>query len=206
MDDTRSDRWMALAGPLFLLLVVVAVVLEGSAPSESASAKEVVDHYVDAKDKIFYSVFLAVPAAALLLIVTSRLRAAFGQAAGAAATLFQSGAVLYAAALTTGAAVMLGALGASDNGYAEVAQTFNVFNEDLWIPMVAGIAALLLGGGLAVLRTGVLPRWLGWVGVVVGVVSLVGPGGFLGFFVTPFWIAIAGVLLYTRDGANPATT
>lgn len=204
MDDARSDRWMMLAGPLFLLLVVVLMALEGGTPGVKATGAEVVDHYLDGKNARFVGVFLVIPAATALLVAASGIRAALGDRARAFGMLFQSGAVLYAGGLTLGAAVALGLLDAADNGLEGPAQTLNVLAEAMWLPFIAGVAALLIGGGLAVLRTGILPRWLGWVGAVVGVVSMLGPGGFLGYFVAPLWIAIAGVLLYTRTDTAPA--
>ena len=49
-----------------------------------------------------------------------------------------------------------------------------------------------------------MPAWLGWVAVVVGVISLVGPGGFLGFFVAPIWTLVAGVMLSLRTRTKEA--
>ncbi len=206
MDDTRSDRWMLLAGPLFLAMVVALMALEGGTVGVDATAEEVIDHYVDGETTRLVASFLAIPAAVTLLAAVSRIRAALGDRARAFGTLFQSGAVLYAGGLTAGAAVQLGLLDAADNGLEGPAQALNVLSEAMWLPFVAGIAALLLGGGFAVLRTGLLPRWLGWVGAVVGVVSMLGPGGFLGYFVAPIWLAIAGVLLYLSDGAPAGGT
>jgi hypothetical protein len=45
----------------------------------------------------------------------------------------------------------------------------------------------------------VAPRWLGWAALVLGIVSLAGPGGFVGFFGAPLWILIAGITLAMRD-------
>lgn len=204
MDDARSDRWMMLAGPLFLMLIVGLMAVEGGTPGVEATGEEVVDHYLDGKNARLVGAFLAIPAATALLIAASGIRAALGDRARAFGTLFQSGAVLYAGGLTAGAAVQLGILDAADKGLEGPAQALNVLMEAMWLPFVAGIASLLLGGGLAVLRTGILPRWLGWVGAVVGVVSMLGPGGFLGYFVAPLWLAAAGLMLYTRADAAAA--
>lgn len=198
MDDVRDDdRWMALAGPVFLLLLLVAVLLTGGTPGEGASGKDVIQHYSDSKGRNAASVFIFGPAAAALLVFAARLAGEL-KGTGAARRLMQYGAVLYAAALTLGAVFLLTAVTAADHKQAAVAETANALNNNGWIPIVIGIAAMLVGAGLGVLRSGVLPRWLGWVGVIVGVLSLLGPGGFLGFLVAPFWIAIAGVLLYQR--------
>jgi hypothetical protein len=120
-----------------------------------------------------------------------------------------AGAVLWASGLLIGATTSLGVLTASDHGQSQVAQTMNVLCNDAWLPFIAGIAVTLIGAGLTVLATGVLPRWMGWVAAVTGVVSLAGPGGFLGFFVGPLWLLVAGVLLARAPTAvrtsEPAT-
>jgi hypothetical protein len=56
------------------------------------------------------------------------------------------------------------------------------------------------------LRTATMPSWLGWIGLVVGVISLLGPGGFLGFFTAPLWIAATGLLLYFRPAPTSDAT
>lgn len=168
---------MLLAGPLFTALMIATLALEGTAPSEKASAATVIQHYTDHEAATVAVSFLLGPAAAVLLVFVSRLRAAIDDRARAARSLLVAGGTIVAGGLVLCA---------------------TVFNSSLWLPIVIGLAAMLFGAGLAVLRTGILPAWLGWVAVVVGVVSLLGPGGFLGFFVAPVWVGVAGVLLYLR--------
>ena len=81
-----------------------------------------------------------------------------------------------------------------------------------------GIAAPLFA--LAILKTSIVPRWLGWLALVVAVfagwLSLFGPAssviegltviGFLGFFL---WMASMGIVLLRRrrslEGLSPAS-
>ena len=61
--------------------------------------------------------------------------------------------------------------------------------------------------GLAIIASGALPKWLGWVQVVIGVVAFT-PVGFFGFFVTLLWSVIVAILIYRRTApaaAAPAT-
>ena len=84
------------------------------------------------------------------------------------------------------------------------AQVLNVLDANDFIPMVSGIAVLLLASGLSVVRHGGLPRWLGWVGVVLGVLMFT-PAGFFGFLASGVWIVIASVLLtLARRSVAPA--
>ncbi len=204
MDTTSEtqpldrDRWMAWGGPGFLLLFIVALALAGGNIAEDATGKHVIASIAEHKDASFAGVFLTAPVVALLLLFVARLRTLTGPAAGAGRHLLQYGAVLYAAAIAAGGVVELGLVAATDHKQEGVAETLNVLNNDGWIPLTIGIAVLLLGAGISVLRTAVLPRWMGWVALVVGIISLLGPGGFVGFFVGPLWIAAAGIMLAVR--------
>lgn len=199
METVRSDRWMALAGPAFLVLFVIALILQGDGAPEKSTGQAVISKLADKHDGAYASVFLVIPLVGLLLLFASALRTAFGSSGGSAKRVFQYGAVLYAAGLVFGATLTLAVISAVDHKLASAAEALNVLAAASWIPVIAGAAVMLLGAGLAVLRSGVLPSWLGWVAVVVGVVSFVGPGGFAGFMVTPLWIAVAGVLVYMKQ-------
>ena len=200
-DARDNDRWMLLAGPLFLVLAVVVLML-GSSPGEQASAKKVADYFSDNEARLMVTVFAAGPAAALLLVFVSRLRAALDDRARAARSLLVAGGTLYATGIVISASVTLATIVSADKGYEAAGHTLNVLNSSLWIPFVIGIAVTLLGAGLAVLRTGILPSWMGWIAVAIGVVSLLGPGGFVGFFVAPLWIGAAGLMLYLRNTSD----
>lgn len=199
VDISDRDRWMAWGGPAFLLLVIAGMVLGGKDISESASGQTVIDTMKGQKGGAYASVFLTAPAVAFLLVFTARLRDVVGVAGGAARHVMQSGAVLLSVALVLDGVLELGKISATEHHQSAVAQTLNVLQADDWIPFTTGAAVFLIGAGLSVLRSGVLPRWMGMVAAVIGVISLIGPGGFAGFFIGPLWIALAGVLLARRS-------
>ena len=67
-------------------------------------------------------------------------------------------------------------------------------------------AAPSLGLALAVLRHGGLPRPLGWLALVVGIVGLT-PGGFFAFLATGIVVVWASVVLAQRvAGPGPPQT
>ncbi|MDX6223968.1 MAG: hypothetical protein QOJ92_762 [Frankiales bacterium] len=188
------------------MLFIIGVALEGSTPGEKSSGKAVMSYYTDHKNAGLTGVFLTPLLVLLLLLFFSHLRALArgldGQG-GAAPTLMISGAVLWAGGALLGSSLALALVSSSDHGQSQVAQTLNVLSAADWVPFIGGIAVTLIGAGMTVLSTAVLPRWLGWVALVVGVISLAGPGGFLGFFVAPLWMLVAGVLL---SRAQPAAS
>ena len=59
---------------------------------------------------------------------------------------------------------------------------------------------LLLSSGLSIALYGSLPRWLGWVAILLGVVGLT-PIGFVAFLGGGLWILVVSVLLTLRARA-----
>jgi hypothetical protein len=201
MNGARG-RWLAWTGPIFtVVFAIAAFVLEGNLPGEKSSGDKVVTYFGAHQGRTEASAFLAPLGAALLVLFASYLRSVArdrGDSRGVGPTVLVAGAVLWASGLLLGAVLDLGLVSAAHHHQTQVAQTLNVFSNDDWIPFIAGIAVTLIGAGMTVLGTRILPSWLGWVALVVGVISLLGPGGFLGFFVAPVWLLVAGVMLGLR--------
>ena len=61
---------------------------------------------------------------------------------------------------------------AADDLPASAVLTFNALKNDLFFPLAVGTAVFNLGLALAVLRHGALPRALGWLALVIGIVGL----------------------------------
>jgi len=82
-------------------------------------------------------------------------------------------------------------------------QVLNALNQDVFAPLVLGVFAFGVGSGASVLATAALPKWVGWVAIVVGVAALT-PLGFFAFLALGLWILIvSGLLLQRRDAAAP---
>lgn len=68
-----------------------------------------------------------------------------------------------------------------------------------FIPFVTGLGIMLVATGLATLRYGgVLPRWLGWAGVIVGIAIFIPFIGFVAFGLSGIWVLAASIVLYQR--------
>jgi hypothetical protein len=66
---------------------------------------------------------------------------------------------------------------------------------------------LLVATGLATLRFGVLPRWLGWASLALALVNAIPPIGWLGVFLgLPLWVLITAVLLFGKSRSAPVVT
>jgi len=81
------------------------------------------------------------------------------------------------------------------------AQAINVLSNDFFWPFEIGLVAFSLTIGLAVIATGALPKWLGWVAVVIGIVGLT-PVGFFGFFALMLWSVIVAILIFLRTAGK----
>ena len=86
-------------------------------------------------------------------------------------------------------------------------QTIQAIWDNDFLPFFLGVLVFLWAVGISVLRSGVLPKWLGWFAIVFGVVSLAGPLGFIGALGAAVWILIASIMLSMRArraGSSPA--
>jgi hypothetical protein len=203
-----NNRLLALTGPLFFVLFAVLLFfVDDDGPGEKASGKAVVDFVNDHDDQLFVGAFGGPLVAALIVIFFSYVASvARGRGAlGAGPSVMVAGAVVWAGGMLLGSMLELAVVSAADNGLEQVAQTLNVLLEAEWLPFIAGAAITLIGAGMTSLRSGIVPSWLGWVALVVGIVGLAGPGGFLTFFVGPIWMLVGGILLYLRAEQEPAT-
>jgi hypothetical protein len=204
-----NNRLLALTGPLFFVLFFIAAfVLSEDGPGAGASAQAVIDYANDKDTSLLVGAFGGAPLAALLIVFFSYLRSVARQRlgdGGAGPTVMVSGAVLWAAGMLFGSTLDLAALDAGDKKVEGAAQAINLLLEASWLPFIVGIAVTLIGAGMTVLRGGVLPAWLGWIALVVGIIGLAGPGGFACFFVGPLFMLVAGIMLYVRQD-EPAVT
>ena len=69
-----------------------------------------------------------------------------------------------------------------------------------WVSAVITGALVVWATSTVALRTGLLPRWLGWLGILVGIIQL-----FAIFFFPVFlywgWILVVAILLLLRPAA-----
>jgi hypothetical protein len=83
------------------------------------------------------------------------------------------------------------------------ANVLNVLSNDFFFPFEIGLIVFSLCIGLTILNTATLPKWLGWVMIVIGIVAF-SPVGFFGFFVILIWSVIVAILIYRRTGPASA--
>lgn len=202
------SRWAGAGGFLFVVLLILGDdYIAGESPSLDASRADVVTYLAEQNGdtRQWLGRLLAVAGFACLLLFAARLSAVLRSAGGRVGSL--PGLVL-----GCGAATMIVALGY----YA--ALTAPVLGEEGFDPELARLLFYLAGAGfllgwipmavlagataVAVLRTGVLPRWFGWasalqaVAYVAGIVAVGATfAGYFGIVLGFVWLIVASVVL-----------
>ena len=91
----------------------------------------------------------------------------------------------------------------ADNMSPEAMKTMHAIWDAFFWPMHAGMATLVLALGLAALSSGILPKWLGWIGVVAFVVAMIpAPTMFAGIILSLLFMVITSLLTFKKVGAN----
>ncbi len=203
MGEGRLERLAPLAGVAFTVIFAIGFLTSGDTPDTDATGEEVISHYSD-EGGIFVGIIALLVAAVLFLFFAGALRGAMAGTVEAPewlATVAFGGAVIYAVALAIFAMSQIMLIDAADLGQPEVAQALNIFDNDNFFPAVLGLATVLLATGWHALRSAVLPAWLAWAAIVLGVLSMAGPAGIAAFLLFPIWVLAAAIILY-RAGAG----
>ena len=69
-----------------------------------------------------------------------------------------------------------------------------------WFESALGILLFLWATGISVVRSGALPKWIGWIMILLGIVALT-PLGFASFIGTAVLILVISILLAVRARA-----
>ncbi len=84
----------------------------------------------------------------------------------------------------------------------DAAQALNVASNDLVLVSAAGWFIFAATAWVVTLRYGGLPKWMGWVSLVIAIV-VVSPAEFIAFILYVVWIAVAAILMLRS--AKPAS-
>jgi hypothetical protein len=212
MNRISWERLAALAGFAFVVLYVAAFAL---GIEVGASDREILNYYADSgnRAKEVVAFFLIAAAALAFLLFASSLRSLIARAeqeTAMLATLAWAGGIACAVLVLAGNAVSRAtAFAAMSDDFQLDPNTRRLAEDAGFLLFVSGaLAAILLvvAVSFAVLRHGLLPRWLGWAGFVVAVLLPLAIG-FIGFLVFLVWVlAVSAALALRRTSATAAGT
>jgi hypothetical protein len=204
-----ANRLAALTGLAFVVLAVISGAIMGEPPDPSDdSVQEIVSFYQDNDSEIRISAIIgAIGLVALVFFAAylgKVLRAASGPGHISSWVVLAGATVLATGAALDGTINLALAETADDIDPSGVQALSALWNND-YIPLGVGAATFALAAGLSIVRHGGLPKWLGWVAIVLAVITLT-PIGFAGFIGTGLWIAVASVMLFLRADEPAAPT
>lgn len=205
MDERGLARFALLTGVVFFVLAVTSFALTSEPPDADESTAATVLYWVDNDSGEIASAIFATYAAFFFLWFAASLRGTIArveQGTRRLVALTFGGAVVTATGLLVNNTLQFAAAETAGDVPPQVTQTLSVLYADFFFPMVVGIAVFLLDAGLATLRLGILPVWLGWAAIVLGIVCLT-PVGFFGILAMLLWVLVASIVLFTR-GADDA--
>jgi hypothetical protein len=211
-----NDRsWIAaLTGVGFLVLAIASVAFGGGEPPDPADdpVEEIVEFYADNEGSIWISALLQTLAAASLLFFAGYMRKMLRAAEGPGHMLSAvalAGATVLATGLAIDATLNVTLVETAEEIEPAAVQALAALWHNDFLPMALGGFVFLLSAGLSIVRHGLLPKWLGWVAIVIALAAIT-PAGFFAFLLAGLWIAVVSVMLAMRerraDAAAPPPT
>jgi hypothetical protein len=200
MDNGKT--WFApLTGVLFLLTLIVGFAVFGEEPpGVDDEASEIVDFYVDNDNKLYVGVFLEAFAAIVLVFFAGSLRKVLRAAEGEGGTLSLvafAGLLIVAVGFTVDASITLAMVESVEDVDPITMQTLTALFENDYVPFAVGAGTFVLALGISTLRHGAFPKWLGWVAIVLGVLSVT-PIGFVSAIGAALLVATTSVIMALR--------
>jgi hypothetical protein len=205
----RNKDWLVpLTGVAFIVVGILGFVIGGEPKSADHPAKEVVAFYVDNKDSVQVGAILGVLAGLLLIFFGAYLRKTLRAAAPDEDVLplvAFIGFVVVAVGFAIDGTILFSMAEAADDIPATAMQALQALWDNDFLPLILGVECFLWGTGLSVVRTGALPKWLGWVMIVLAVVGLT-PIGFVSAIGSAVLVLVLSIMLSLRArSAVPAT-
>jgi hypothetical protein len=208
------DQWLrrrvGIVGIAFVVLFLVSSFLTPSTPDSHASVAKVVSFYHKHRGALAVEAWLIELAILVGVFFFWYLRDYLGrtEAHRRLATVGFAGALLFAVSGGLAAGITFSLADSINHVSGTTIQTLSVLQNDLSTFMGgAGVGLFLLASAVVCISSGLIARWVGWVGVVLAVVSLALP-----FFSPPaagLWVLIASIVILVKgrreENVGPAS-
>jgi len=202
----RLSRLAPLTGALFSVLGLAAFLSSHTPPGVTASGSSVIVFYKAHSSGQQSSDLLWAFAWIFLLFFAGSLRSYMRrtpETEGLSALLLAGAAVMAAGGATYFGFDYTLAVSA-DHLQPAAAQALNLLALKLVFPLAVGGCVFAVASGVAILRGAPLPKWLGWLAIVIGIV-LASPAAVVALIVVFVWVAIVSVLVWHRGTTAAAS-
>jgi hypothetical protein len=207
---TDLVRWAALGGAAYVVLFVVGVILFfGNSPDSGSPPAKIIAYYSDSghRDRINVGWIVAGLSLFCFLWFVGALRQTVRRLEGEdgfLTVLTTIGGVLYAALALAGLAVNTAIRTMSDDTYHHEVfpGLIHAADDTAWVLHAsggAGAATMIIAASLAGLRAGAVRTWVGWLGIVAGILSLA-LIVFFPWFVLAAWVLVVSIGMFMRAG------
>lgn len=198
-------RWASAGGVLYVVLFVIGTIFSfDGAPSGDDPPAKFIAWYSDSghRDRIHVGWILIGLAVLFLLwfIVALRRAVSAVDGEGILTGIVGFGGGIYAALALASVALSDGIRTMSDDTYQHrvFPELIHAADDATWVMHATGAAALgvmIIAASLAFMWGAVWPKWAGWVGVAVGILSLASIA-FFPQFLFLLWILVVSVVLF----------
>ena len=198
-----TGRLAPLTGVAFILIVIIGFVIGGEPPDLEDGTRGLVEHYTDNKDSIMIGSAIVTLGTALFVFFGGYLRSVLSAGGDASflPTVAFAGTVIFAVGAAIDATISFALAETADDISGQSVTTLSALWENDFMPFVLGIFIFLMATGLSVVRTGALPKWLGFIMILVALTAIT-PIGFVAFLGTALLVLVMSVMLAVRAGRS----
>jgi hypothetical protein len=197
------SRWAPLTGLVSAVLGVVGGAIEiiTNPPGSDASGRDVIAFYSAQGGTQQLAAALLALAFVFFLFFAGSLRSYLRHTPDleALSTIAVAGAAVETAGQTIGAGYVWTLAQGAGHLESPAAQALNALSNNAVATNTAGMIVFGIAAGLAILRGGRLPRWLGWVAIAMGVL-VVTPIEAVSFLALVVWMVIVSILIWRHGG------
>jgi hypothetical protein len=200
-------RWAALGGLLYVVLFVIGtIVLFSGSPDTSSAPAKIIRWYSDSghRNRVNIGWILIGLSLFFLLWFVGALRRAVSlvDGEGILTAVVGMGGAIYIAVAAASVALTDGIRTMSDDTYQHrvYPELIHLADDVGWVMHATGalgLAAMIIAASLAFMWSGAWPTWAGWLGVVVGVLSLASIV-FFPQFLFLLWILVVSLAMLRR--------
>jgi hypothetical protein len=189
-----------LTGVAFLVLGIISFAIGGEPKSADNPVLEIVKHYRDNEDAIKIGAILAGVASAFLIFFAAYLRHVLKVASpnSILPSVVLVGATLMAVGIAIDATISFAIAevvnDVGKNVQPVTVQTLQALWDNDFVPIAVGSTVFLIAAGIAIVQSGALPKWLGWVAIILAILGPT-PAGFISFLGGAIWILIVSIML-----------